>query len=554
MQLRAGRGMAGLWANILATAGYVSLASFVQAADYTWGGGNGNWSDANWNPGPVSGPTANTDTATISGGTVSLNVAGMNVGSLTLGAGGTFDAYNYNGVNTYTGYGNVFLQGGVLNGIGNYHNWGAGVLVNTTVSGSSASTISASSFFNLNGTGVNSSVFTVADVTGDANTDLNVSAALQDISADTSWVAAALIKEGAGTMSLGAINGYSGGTTVNGGTLVLNSTVADLSVVRGTLTVNSGATVSITGTDYAGLGKNSGANVTHLDVNGGAVVNAVESWLTGASANLTGGTMSGGRYHILNSSLNSKASATVSTISSAILIRKDYGSVDLNIDVEDGAAAADLHISGNISEVGPTALGKTGAGTLVLSGGNTYTGATTVQNGTLLIDGTHTGGGLITVSAGATLGGNGDIGDVEIADGGILAPGASAGHLTTDDLTLNPTSVLNFELGAPSLVQNPGSDFVTVGEVLTLAGTLNITAMPGFGTPVGGESWLIMTAANGIADNGIALGSTPALGSGLSFSIDYASGTEVYLNVVPEAGTADLFGLALLILRRVRRA
>lgn len=63
------------------------------AVDYTWGGGTGNWSNANWNLGPVSGPTSVSDTATINSGTVSLNDAGMNVGSLTLGPGATFNVY-----------------------------------------------------------------------------------------------------------------------------------------------------------------------------------------------------------------------------------------------------------------------------------------------------------------------------------------------------------------------------------------------------------------------------------------------------------------------------
>ncbi|MEI6176853.1 MAG: hypothetical protein WCS43_08175 [Verrucomicrobiota bacterium] len=85
---------------------------------------------------------------------------------LTLGGGATFNAYNSNGANTYTTYNNLLLQGGTINGGGNWQNWGAGVLKTVTVSGPSASTISASSFFNLNGTGASSSVFDVADVTG----------------------------------------------------------------------------------------------------------------------------------------------------------------------------------------------------------------------------------------------------------------------------------------------------------------------------------------------------------------------------------------------------
>ena len=566
IQHRTGRKRHGFSASILTASALVSLASSLQAADYTWGGGNGNWSDANWNPGPVSGPTAGSDTATISGGTVSLNIGGMNVGSLALGAGGTFDAYNYNGVNTYTAYGNLLLQGGVINGIGNYHNWGAGILVNTTVSGSSASTISASSFFNLNGTGVNSSVFTVADVTGDANPDLDVSATLNDVSADLSWVAAALVKDGPGKMRLTSANLYTGGTTVNQGTLLLDGGNNGFARLKGALTVNSGASVNFANDDGTGLGWQGFYKVTELTINGGSVSSGgvMHVWDFAGGLNMTGGTLqsnngvsdaAGPQLEWNKVDVTTHASAATATIGGRIRIRGDGGYTGISFNVADGAAATDLLVSAAVNEAGGgLGITKNGPGTLVLSGSNGYAGPTLVQNGTLLINGVHTGGGLITVSAGATLGGNGDIGDVEIADGGILAPGSSAGHLTTDDLTLNATSVLNFELGAPSLVQNPGSDFVTVGELLTLAGTLNIQGISGFGTPAAGDTWLVMTAAGGIAPNGIVIGSQPALPGGMTFAIDYSSGTEVYLTVVPEAGTSGLLGLALLLLRHIRRA
>ena len=342
-----------------------------------------------------------------------------------------------------------------------------------------------------------------------------------------------LTKNGAGTLTLTQKNTHTGGTTVNQGLLVLTATDWVLeNVGGGGVTVGSGATLRADG---------SVANqLNGLTLNGGTL-EAVNS----------AGNADWGNFFLTG---NVTATGT-SSMNADIALRAT--NVDFNV-----ASGGTLSVSGvmhngafyGIYSGSPATVSKSGDGVTVLSGNNTYEGATVVQEGTLLINGTHTGGGLITVAAGATLGGNGTVGNVEVADGGILSPGASAGHLTTDDLTLNATSVLNFELGAPSLVQNPGSDFVTVGEVLTLAGTLNITALPGFGTPVGGESWLIMTAASGIADNGIVLGSTPALGSGLSYSIDYSSGAEVYLTVVPEAATSGLLGLALLMLRHIRRA
>jgi fibronectin-binding autotransporter adhesin len=90
---------------------------------------------------------------------------------------------------------------------------------------------------------------------------------------------------------------------------------------------------------------------------------------------------------------------------------------------------------------------KEGAGTLALSGNNTYTGATEVNSGTLLINGSTTAASTVTVANGATLGGSGTIGGaITINAGGIIAPGSSIGQLTVDSLTLQNGATMAFEL------------------------------------------------------------------------------------------------------------
>ena len=119
---------------------------------------------------------------------------------------------------------------------------------------------------------------------------------------------------------------------------------------------------------------------------------------------------------------------------------------------------------------GPCSLTKTGAGTLVLSNSNTYTGGTEVSGGTLLVNnasGSATGTGPVTVSA-ATLGGTGFIngpvtltGDATLTSTGTLtikntltiqgwANQLAAGTvLTTGDVTIEFWSVfiINGTLG-----------------------------------------------------------------------------------------------------------
>jgi autotransporter-associated beta strand protein len=198
---------------------------------------------------------------------------------------------------------------------------------------------------------------------------------------------AGLLKSGSGTLTLSGNSTYAGGTVVNEGVLALHSTTAEQCAIRGDLHVNSGASVSISGLEYAGLGRINGATIGNLNVNGGTVANSIQSFITGTTVNLTNGMMSGGTYHTISSSFNSKASAVTSHISSDFVIRKDYGSTDLSMDVQDGTAETDLLMSGYIREVQTSALIKKGNGKLVLTGNNIYSGDTHIQAGTVSISG-----------------------------------------------------------------------------------------------------------------------------------------------------------------------
>lgn len=84
----------------------------------------------------------------------------------------------------------------------------------------------------------------------------------------------------------------------------------------------------------------------------------------------------------------------------------NYGDVDFDYSV-DGTYGGTID--------GPGGVKKNGAGTLTLTGMNSYSGGTWVLAGTLIVDG---GIGSATVSSGATLGGAGLMGPVVVNQGG----------------------------------------------------------------------------------------------------------------------------------------
>lgn len=99
------------------------------------------------------------------------------------------------------------------------------------------------------------------------------------------------------------------------------------------------------------------------------------------------------------------------------------------------------------NDIGGTGgMAKAGAGTLTMTGQNTYLGATDITGGKLVVNGSIVTSALLTVGKDATLGGSGSVGKTNMY--GRIAPGNSVGTLTVaGDYTQLPGSVFEVELG-----------------------------------------------------------------------------------------------------------
>jgi len=142
------------------------------------------------------------------------------------------------------------------------------------------------------------------------------------------------------------------------------------------------------------------------------------------------------------SEINVESASGQLTIDAASTFANNVTANDINLNLQGSAAG---FWNGNLAD-GTTTLyvAKRGTGVWTLGGADTYTGQTTVSNGTLLVTGQLSGSTNISVLSGGTLGGDGGTisGPVSVASGGTIAPGGTgSGSLTVNNnLTLAPGS------------------------------------------------------------------------------------------------------------------
>ncbi|ECI6682009.1 fibronectin-binding autotransporter adhesin ShdA [Salmonella enterica subsp. enterica] len=386
--------------------------------------------------------------------------------------------------------------------------------------------------------------FTLSDPDG----SFNVAATLTDVD-DTldpgsRWDGKSLTKEGAGTLILSGDNDYSGGTTINEGTLVAASTTAlgtGLVDNNATLVLDADGEVSAAG----GITTHSGATTqlalgTSLDLGDSALIqqdgstlnvelnsDSVQPLITGGSATL------GGDLVVSDASLQARASdaefqsfklmdmdsdisGDFTSLTMNLTDQPDYLTVTGTTNPEDASEyllTEGLSWNATVTSATPAhgtftlgagdsfevtsvlgdktgngdwdgkSLTKLGAGKLTLSGANTYTGDTNVQEGTLWLSGDGSIGEMgsqqaVNVASGATFGGsNGTTVNGKVTNEGTLVFGDS--EETGAIFTLNGDLINMGTITSGSSSSTPGNTLYVDGNYTGNGGSLYLNTVLG---------------------------------------------------------------------------
>jgi len=404
--------LSGTTATTLSVQG-VNLANNFLIADSVgtktitqFGGGNGVISGTITNSDNQGGLTLGTTnvlkTLTISGPIVGSGTSGIRFGSGTGLLNGTV---NLTGTSSYAGSTTIdsaTLATGANNVLPSGASSGNIIFTKTGASGVSPVLDLKSTTQTVNGLDDVSGVGSILSTTANLST---LSIGANNTSSTFNGVIStnvALRKIGSGTLALSGTNTYTGGNTIDAGTLLgtVNSIIGNVTN-NGTL----GFDQSVSGT-YSGVISGNGSLLK---------IGAGDLRLTGSNTYTGGNTLSGGNLiGSLNSIIGNVATA------GGTLVKFDQ--------------ATSGTYSGTIS--GNGGLSLIGTGTVSVTANQTYTGPTSVDAGTLALAG-NLASGTTTVASGASLVGSGTM-NGGLSVGGSINPGLglTPGTLKAAGITL----------------------------------------------------------------------------------------------------------------------
>jgi len=379
-----------------------------------------------------------------------------------------------------------------------------------------------------------------------------------------------LSKAGAGTLAINSAHTYTGQTTVSAGTLRLDDngviSPAAMNISGGTFALNRSATATLGSTIPAIIG---GAG-SLANIGAGNLVLNAPTYHTGNTTATVGNITLSHTRAIQNSALDTTGagsftlSGTGSTTPTfgglansgtardlASVIDSSYASVtSLTLNPQSGITSTYGGVIANGAS--DMTLTKTGTGTQVLQGANTYSGATTIRNGTLTLSGaagsilnsaiTLQGGALTLTNA------TGQSAVNRVSNSATIT--ANGGTITWTNPTGDNTANWAETLGALSLgtgqtnivstnaVNAARTQILTLGSGSLTHASANTSAITFSGTSLGttaDDNNILITDQTGTAANQI-IGSWATYGTTAAAQTDYAA-----YNIT--AGTANTRGI-----------
>jgi autotransporter-associated beta strand protein len=516
-----------------------STGSTTRTANIVLGGNfeNAGTGDNIWSGNVSLGDATRTINNTQTGKRAYMGVISGGTGAgLTITGAGTGETFIGNTNNTFSGPVTIVNGKTVWNGSGAFGNTTSITLdEKVTLASDSAGTVGVTSSF-----AADKSIFlnTNAGI-GIAGTGVTT---INGVIADKLGAVGKLTKSDTGTLILGGVSTYTGMTVVNNGSLKL----AD-------------------GNDRLPTG-----SLVKLGASGSATVAGTTATfdLDGQSQAING----------LESTISTVDQTTINTVTSATAATLTIGSSS-GVTTTFGSATAK-----NRGEItGALAVTKTGTGTQVLGGSNSYTGTTRINAGTLAVNGSLLNIGTVLVNDGGSLSGSGSVGAVTLGSGSFLRPGNSPGTLTAASSIWQAGSTYSWEIDNATGTAGTNWDLFSVTGALDMSAlgsssdttkmnlVLNSLSLANFNTS-STYTWVIAKAASlgGISDGvqnltGLFNINTANFNGGLPANLptggfQVVTGTEgslrtLNLMAIPEPSTGTLlaFGTGVLVLTRLLR-
>ncbi len=351
-----------------------------------------------------------------------------------------------------------------------------------------------------------------------------------------------ITKTGAGTVRLSNTNTFTGATLVSEGTLAYGASNA---LGTGTVTINGGVldmgpnrtdivgAVTLENGSIVGTGTSALTSTTGFTVRNGTVTSILAGTVgltkdTSGSVTLFGANTYTGATNVNSGTLafgasNILANTNAVTINGGIL---DIGTFSDTVGVVTLASGSILGTSGVLTGTSYTlqsgtvtaALGGAGvsltkntAGTVLVSGANSYTGATTISAGTLRLGALNSlpATTAVTMSAGTTL----DLNNFNDTVGSFAGAGTislGAGRLTTGGL--NSSTAFSGAIGGTGGLTKNGTGTLTLSGVNSYTGSTDVnTGTLTLGSAASGPSASRVNLAAGATFN--AAGFSATIGS-----------------------------------------